>query len=132
MPWVDLEDGNADKEAEKLIPSPNFYVLILFRRKQTTSKGKLLKGGELRLSHGHTLEEGKVITGKHVLPDYDCSQKSNGHLATWTVTTTMSRPSKSLTASRLNDLVLGSFGLVPSSETLDHLVRYLSTWSGSE
>ncbi|PPQ69195.1 hypothetical protein CVT25_006973 [Psilocybe cyanescens] len=25
-PWVDLGDGNADKEAEKLIPSPNFYV----------------------------------------------------------------------------------------------------------
>ena len=29
MPWVDIEDGNADKEAEKLIPGPNFYVLIV-------------------------------------------------------------------------------------------------------
>ena len=25
-PWYSLGDGNADKEAEKLIPSPNFYV----------------------------------------------------------------------------------------------------------
>lgn len=44
----------------------------------------------------------------------------------------MSRHSKSMNLTRLNDLVLGSFALVPSSETLDHLVRYLSTWSGSE
>jgi hypothetical protein len=26
---INLEDGNADKEAEKLIPSPNFYVLMV-------------------------------------------------------------------------------------------------------
>ncbi|ETW83424.1 hypothetical protein HETIRDRAFT_241554, partial [Heterobasidion irregulare TC 32-1] len=30
------------------------------------------------------------------------------------------------------DLSLGLFALVPPSETLDHLIRYLSTWSGSE
>jgi len=29
VPWVNLEDGNADKEAEKLVPSPNFYVLMV-------------------------------------------------------------------------------------------------------
>jgi hypothetical protein len=33
---------------------------------------------------------------------------------------------------KLNDAVLGSFALVPSSEILDHLVRYLSTWNGSD
>ncbi|TFK49947.1 hypothetical protein OE88DRAFT_1632182 [Heliocybe sulcata] len=44
----------------------------------------------------------------------------------------MSRVSKPLNLTRLNDLILGSFSLVPPSETLDHLVRYLSTWSGSD
>ena len=33
-PWYNLGDGNADKEAEKLIPSPNFYVhSVLFVRR---------------------------------------------------------------------------------------------------
>ena len=31
-PWINLEDGNADKEAEKLMPSPNFYVLVVCSR----------------------------------------------------------------------------------------------------
>ena len=44
----------------------------------------------------------------------------------------MSRSSKSLTPARLNDLVLGCFGRLQPSDTLDHLVRYLGTWSGSE
>ncbi|KAF7972476.1 hypothetical protein HWV62_17900 [Athelia sp. TMB] len=44
----------------------------------------------------------------------------------------MSRQSKSRTLARLSDVTLGAFALVPSSETLDHLVRYLSTWSGSD
>lgn len=44
----------------------------------------------------------------------------------------MSRFSKPLTLSRIEDLTLGSFAFVPHSETIDHLVRYLSTWSGSE
>jgi len=44
----------------------------------------------------------------------------------------MSRASKLHTLARLNDITLGSFSNVPSSETLNHLVRYLSTWSGSE
>ncbi|KAF8972161.1 hypothetical protein BDZ97DRAFT_1783476 [Flammula alnicola] len=44
----------------------------------------------------------------------------------------MSRPSKPLTLARLNDAILGSFALVKPSETLDHLVRYLGTWSGSD
>ncbi|KAF8206531.1 hypothetical protein K438DRAFT_1817374 [Mycena galopus ATCC 62051] len=43
----------------------------------------------------------------------------------------MSR-SKPLTLARLNDTVLGSWSLVPPSETLDHLLRYLSTWSGTD
>lgn len=33
---------------------------------------------------------------------------------------------------QLNDATLGAFAFVPSSETLDHLVRYLSTWSGTD
>ncbi|KAG2047237.1 hypothetical protein BDR06DRAFT_964197 [Suillus hirtellus] len=44
----------------------------------------------------------------------------------------MSRGSKLHTLARLNDTTLGSFSNVPSSETLNHLVRYLSTWSGSD
>lgn len=39
---------------------------------------------------------------------------------------------KSLTLARLSDLTLGSFALVPTSETISHLVRYLGTWSGSD
>ncbi|KAH9481246.1 hypothetical protein JR316_0005768 [Psilocybe cubensis] len=44
----------------------------------------------------------------------------------------MSRYSKPMTAARLNDVVLGCFSLVKPSQTLDHLIRYLSTWSGSD
>nr|GAT60873.1 predicted protein [Mycena chlorophos] len=39
----------------------------------------------------------------------------------------------SLQLARLNDSVLGAFGLLlPHSEGLDHLLRLLSTWSGTE
>jgi len=44
----------------------------------------------------------------------------------------MSRVSKPLTTARLNDAVLGCFAHIRPSETLDHLVRYLGTWSGSD
>ncbi|KAF9533903.1 hypothetical protein CPB83DRAFT_757093 [Crepidotus variabilis] len=44
----------------------------------------------------------------------------------------MSRSSKGLSAARLNDSILGCFSHVQPSETLDHLVRYLGTWSGSD
>ena len=44
----------------------------------------------------------------------------------------MSRSSKSITSARLNDVILGCFGRLQPSDTLDHLVRYLGTWSGSE
>ncbi|KAH9847710.1 hypothetical protein C2E23DRAFT_889814 [Lenzites betulinus] len=44
----------------------------------------------------------------------------------------MSGQSKPLTLARLEDLTLGSFAFLPSSETLDHLVRFLGTWSGSD
>ncbi|KAF8910563.1 hypothetical protein CPB84DRAFT_1672521 [Gymnopilus junonius] len=40
--------------------------------------------------------------------------------------------SKSLTTARLNDAILGCFSHLQPSETLDHLVRYLGTWSGSD
>ncbi|TFK27502.1 hypothetical protein FA15DRAFT_666350 [Coprinopsis marcescibilis] len=44
----------------------------------------------------------------------------------------MARVSKPLTMARLNDTILGCFQLVKPSETLDHLIRYLGTWSGSD
>ncbi|KAH9995646.1 hypothetical protein BJV74DRAFT_829184 [Russula compacta] len=34
--------------------------------------------------------------------------------------------------SRIEDVTLGAFGNLQASETLNHLVRYLSTWSGSD
>lgn len=40
--------------------------------------------------------------------------------------------SKPFTIGRVNDSILGSFAFIQPSETLDHLVRYLGTWSGSE
>jgi hypothetical protein len=33
---------------------------------------------------------------------------------------------------RIEDVTLGAFGNLRPSETLNHLIRYLSTWSGSE
>ncbi|KAL4072706.1 hypothetical protein V8B97DRAFT_1870310 [Scleroderma yunnanense] len=44
----------------------------------------------------------------------------------------MSRVSKVNAIARMSDLTLGAFAFVPSSATLDHLVRYLSTWSGTD
>ncbi|KAH8100990.1 hypothetical protein BXZ70DRAFT_892779 [Cristinia sonorae] len=44
----------------------------------------------------------------------------------------MSRLAKPLTLAKLEDLTLGSFAFVPTSETIDHLIRYLSTWSGTD
>ncbi|THH09297.1 hypothetical protein EW145_g2109 [Phellinidium pouzarii] len=40
--------------------------------------------------------------------------------------------SKQLSLARVNDLVLGAFSSAPTSEGLDHAIRYLSTWSGSD
>ena len=40
--------------------------------------------------------------------------------------------SKPLTLARIEDLTLGAFANLQPSQTLDHLVRFLSTWSGSE
>ncbi|KAI6042587.1 hypothetical protein EDC04DRAFT_3108713 [Pisolithus marmoratus] len=40
--------------------------------------------------------------------------------------------SRAHTVARLSDATLGAFAFVPSSATLDHLVRYLSTWSGTD
>lgn len=45
---------------------------------------------------------------------------------------TMAKTCKSLTADRIEDMTLGAFSNLPPSETLNHLIRYLSTWSGSE
>ncbi|KAJ7127140.1 hypothetical protein C8R44DRAFT_780533 [Mycena epipterygia] len=39
---------------------------------------------------------------------------------------------KPLTLAKVNDAVLGAFSWVPPSQTLDHLLRFLGTWSGSD
>ncbi|KAI0077063.1 hypothetical protein K474DRAFT_1772045 [Panus rudis PR-1116 ss-1] len=44
----------------------------------------------------------------------------------------MSKVTKAVDLARIEDATLGAFARVPTSETLDHLVRYLSTWSGSD
>lgn len=95
MLGFNLEDGNADKETEELIPSPNFCVLV-------------------------NLFEGALIPPTFFILMLYVS-KSHGIL--------MSKP---LTLARLSDNTLGSFAFVPSSKTLEHLVRYLATWNGSE
>ena len=33
---------------------------------------------------------------------------------------------------QIEDITLGAFGNLQPSETLNHLLRYLSTWNGSE
>jgi len=45
---------------------------------------------------------------------------------------TMATTYKPLTPDRIEDMTLGAFGYLRPSETLNHLIRYLSTWSGSE
>ncbi len=41
--------------------------------------------------------------------------------------------SKQLTTARLNDFLFGAVGRsIPPSEPLNHSVRFLSTWSGSD
>lgn len=40
--------------------------------------------------------------------------------------------SRPLSLANLNDTILGAFSHVPESEQLNHAVRYLSTWSGSD
>jgi hypothetical protein len=47
-------------------------------------------------------------------------------------TMSVSAYGKTSTLAHLNDAVLGAFSRVNPSPTLDHLLRYLSTWSGSE
>ena len=41
--------------------------------------------------------------------------------------------SKPLTVARLNDVLFGAVGRsIPPSEPLNHSIRFLSTWSGSD
>lgn len=42
------------------------------------------------------------------------------------------RSAKPITLAKLNDAILGCFSHAKPSETMDHLVRYLGTWSGSD
>ncbi|KAE9398905.1 hypothetical protein BT96DRAFT_858767 [Gymnopus androsaceus JB14] len=44
----------------------------------------------------------------------------------------MTSYSKPTSLAKLNDAVLGCFSAFPPSEFIDHLVRYLGTWSGSD
>lgn len=44
----------------------------------------------------------------------------------------MSRLAKGGALAHISDATLGAFALVPPSEFLNNLVRFLSTWSGTE
>ena len=44
----------------------------------------------------------------------------------------MSRVAKGNAFAHINDTTLGAFAYVPPSEVLNHLIRFLSTWSGTE
>ncbi|KAJ3538786.1 hypothetical protein NM688_g6470 [Phlebia brevispora] len=44
----------------------------------------------------------------------------------------MPRFSKPLTVAQLEDVTLGAFAYVPTSETINHFIRYVSTWSGND
>lgn len=44
----------------------------------------------------------------------------------------MSRLAKGSALAHVSDITLGTFALVPPSEVLNHLIRFLSTWSGTE
>jgi hypothetical protein len=44
----------------------------------------------------------------------------------------MSNARKPLIINQIEDLTLGVFSNLRPSETLEHLIRYLSTWNGSE
>ena len=62
----------------------------------------------------------------HYCPYPSATERPSALLAT-----TMSS-SKPLTLARINDLTLGVFANAPTSKTLEHAIRYLGTWSGSE
>lgn len=44
----------------------------------------------------------------------------------------MSRLARSDVLARISDATLGAFTSLPPSEALNHLIRFLSTWSGTE
>lgn len=44
----------------------------------------------------------------------------------------MSRFSKPLTVAKLEDITLGVFAYVPTSRTLEHFIRYVSSTAGTE
>lgn len=44
----------------------------------------------------------------------------------------MSRLATGSALAHVSDATLGAFALVPPSDVLNHLIRFLSTWSGTE
>lgn len=109
------ERGQEDGKAQ---PSPNFCVHRLFKEK----KRQLIN----------------LYICWHNIPTLD---QQNHEVVTWIIGSrsfwqsiawykmSFSKPS---TLARLNDDILGCFGYIQPSETLDHLVRFLGTWSGGE
>lgn len=108
-----------------LVPGPNFYVLMVCSKEK-----KSAKRGLYRLLAGVPT---KYLSTCLYGTDAKAGSPSGSARVqrTPSFATTMSS-SKQVSVARLNDLVLGAFALAPSSEVLDHTVRYLSTWSGSE
>jgi len=113
-----LGDGNAGREAEELLPSPNFYV-------HSGEKIPSLAGwgfwSSRYISFSH-LSGSNSGLGHHVVKE----------LSVYQFASLMSRPARSLTIARLNNAFLGCFSHLRPSVTLDHLVRCLGTWNGSE
>lgn len=50
----------------------------------------------------------------------------------WKSTTERDKAALSVAAAKFTDLTLGSFAFIPTSAKLEHAVRFLSTWSGSD
>lgn len=133
-----LERGQGDGKAT---PSPNFCVLMdLFKETQMLWSGFytcISLGNPFPWASRTALER----LQHQVLPSQACSAyiwkssaappfSCNSFLPLQH--SKMSGTMKAYPLSRVEDLTLGSFAFVPTSATLDHLVRFLSTWSGSE
>jgi hypothetical protein len=126
-----LGDWNAGKEEDSL-PGPNFGVpRDLFRGTMSEKTRQVVQSLCNNISRqgvnidvrrgGNGSDHGSVI-----IAFYCCSvQTCHSH---YTIMST----SRRRLVNRIEDATLGAFGNLQPSETLNHLIRYLSTWNGSE
>lgn len=136
-----LADWNADEETESN-PKPELLCPQGFVREENCKRASQLlyaEGAYLTLSQPRREARGRSVRrrwGWRRISESRPSElgQTSARVATspWLRTTMSAVSSKPLTLARIEDLTLGSFGLLQPSKTLDHLVRFLSTWSGSE